>query len=144
MPLTVRTAGAGDVPALCRLVRQLTGEDSTPEQAAAALREIEANPICHLLVAEEDGEIVGSLHLVVAPNVTHGGRPWCVVENVIVDEVRRRRGIGRALMDRALEIAREAGCYKLFLGSNVKRADAHEFYRALGFHVHGPVFRVDL
>jgi len=56
----------------------------------------------------------------------------------------RRRGIGRALMDQAIGIARQAGCYKLFLGSNVKRADAHEFYRALGFHVHGPVFRMDL
>jgi GNAT superfamily N-acetyltransferase len=47
-------------------------------------------------------------------------------------------------MDQAIGIARQAGCYKLFLGSNVKRADAHEFYRALGFHVHGPVFRMDL
>jgi GNAT superfamily N-acetyltransferase len=144
MPLVVRDAAASDVETLCRLSSQLTGDETAPEQAAAALREIEASPICHLLVAEEDGEVVGSIHLVVAPNLTHGGRPWCVVENVIVDESRRRHGIGRALMDRALEIAREAGCYKLFLGSNVKRADAHEFYRALGFHVHGPVFRVDL
>jgi len=144
MPLIVRKAAVCDTGALCRLAEQLTGEEATPEQAEAAFREIEANPAFHLLVAVEDEEVVGSLYLVVASNVTHGGRPFGVVENVIVDEARRRRGIGRALMDEAIGIARQAGCYKLFLGSNVKRADAHEFYRALGFHVHGPVFRMDL
>ena len=144
MPLTIREAGVCDAEALCGLARQLTGEEATPQQTEAAVQAIETNPACHLLVAEEEGAVVGSLYLVVAPNVTHGARPWCVIENVIVEEGRRRRGIGRALMDRALELAREARCYKVFLGSNVKRADAHEFYRALGFHVHGPVFRVDL
>ena len=144
MALNIRKAQVGDTGALCRLIRQLAGEETTPAQAEAAIHEIEANPACRLLVAAEDGEVVGSLYLVVAPNLTHGGRPWSVIENMIVEESRRRRGIGRALMDQAMEIAREAGCYKMFLGSNVKRADAHEFYRALGFHVHGPVFRVDL
>lgn len=144
MALTVREATVCDTGALCRLARQLTGEETTPERTEVVLREIEGNAACRLLVAEEDGEVVGSLYLVMPPNVTHAGRPWSVIENVIVDEARRRRGIGRALMDRALHIARQGGCYKVFLGSNVKRSDAHEFYRAVGFHVHGPVFRVDL
>jgi GNAT superfamily N-acetyltransferase len=144
MALTIRAAEVADTGALCRLIQQLTGEETTPEQAEAAIQCIQGNPACSLLVAAEDGEVVGSLYLVVAPNLTHAGRPWCVIENMIVDQARRRRGIGRALMNSALEIARDAGCYKMFLGSNVKRADAHEFYRALGFHVHGPVFRMDL
>jgi GNAT superfamily N-acetyltransferase len=52
---------------------------------------------------------------------------------MVVNEAHRSRGIGQALLDRAAELAQEAGCYKIMLGSNKKRSDAHRFYRKAGY-----------
>ena len=56
----------------------------------------------------------------------------------------RRRGAGTALMRRAIEIAREAGCYKVNLISGNERTGAHDFYRSLGFEAIGQGFKAYL
>jgi GNAT superfamily N-acetyltransferase len=66
------------------------------------------------------------------------------VEDVVVDAAMAGRGYGEALMQRAIELARAAGCYKLVLTSNKARTDAHRFYRRLGFKATHEGFRIDL
>ena len=56
----------------------------------------------------------------------------------------RGQGIGAAMMREAQRLAAQAGCYKLALSSNLKRDDAHRFYRSLGFRQHGVSFWVDV
>jgi GNAT superfamily N-acetyltransferase len=56
----------------------------------------------------------------------------------------QRHGIGKAMMQFAVDRCREEGCYKLMLSSNAKREDAHAFYESLGFVRHGFSFRIDL
>jgi len=48
------------------------------------------------------------------------------------------------MMRHAMQCSRMAGCYKLVLSSNAKRARAHEFYEKLGFERHGYSFFVSL
>lgn len=86
----------------------------------------------HTLVADREGEVVGTLVVAVLPNLAHGGAPYAVVENVVVRESERGSGIGRSLMEEAVGIAREAGAYKLALCTNLQRKKAHDFYRSLG------------
>ena len=138
----VRVAGVDDLPALLRLVAQLHSGQGPPDERAgrAALEHILERPDHTLLVAEVDGEPAGTLHLVVAPNLTHDGKPWAIVENVVVDEPHRRRGVGRALMDEAMARARAAGCYKVQLLSAVER-DAAAFYESLGFEARALGYR---
>ena len=112
--VTVRDARPEDLPRLLELYRQLDpNADNTPPDEWQTLRpiveSITADPRQHLLVAEADGRIIGSLTLVVVLNLTHGGRPWAEVENVIVDEETRQTGAGQLLMDRAEAIAKETG-----------------------------------
>lgn len=95
-------------------------------------------------VAELDGEVVGTVDVLIAPNLTHHAQPWALVENVVVDERARRRGAGRELMLRAIELAREAGCYKVNLISGNNRGPAHAFYRSLGFEAIGHGFKTYL
>ena len=76
--------------------------------------------------------------------LAHHGAPSAVVESVCVDQSLRGRGIGRAMMVFALEQAAGRGCYKLTLSSNLRREDAHAFYRSLGFEQHGISFRTEL
>lgn len=74
---------------------------------------------------------------------TLGSRCAAVVEDVVVGEIDRGEGIGRAMMKFAFEKAREAGCYKIVLSSNLEREDAHRFYDAIGFRKHGFSFIVE-
>jgi ribosomal protein S18 acetylase RimI-like enzyme len=58
-----------------------------------------------------------------------------IIEDVIVDESMRRRGIGEALVRRALELAREAGADGVSLTSNPKREAANQLYQSMGFQL---------
>ena len=96
----------------------------------------------HLAIRE--GRIVGTWSQLTMDNLGHGGTPSAVVENVVVDAACRGIGIGKAMMREAMAIAREKGCYKLALTSNLRRTDAHRFYDQLGFERHGVSFLIDL
>jgi GNAT superfamily N-acetyltransferase len=148
MSVEVRAALPEDLPRLLDLYEQLAEgmghHPATAGQAAAALAEISAQgPGRTLLVALLDGWVAASLDLViVSPSLTHAGHPWAAVENVVVDAVARRRGVGRALMEEAIRRSREAGCHRVQLLSSNRRTEAHAFYRALGFETSAVGFRL--
>ncbi len=151
MSLQIRNAARNDLPRLIQLLAQLSldeqREDLTepaPTAYGAALDEILADPSQKLLVAVEDELIVGMAAFIRVANLSHVGRPWALVEDVVVDASHRGKGYGEALLRRAIELAREGGCYKLVLTSNKARTDAHRFYRRLGFNATHEGFRIDL
>ncbi len=146
----VRAATENDIPRILELYRQLAIStapvelDQKPslEDYRRVFGQISAVSGLELLVAEEEGEVAGSLVLFIAPNLSHGGLPWALVENVIVDQKYRRQGIGKLLMDYAIARAKEAGCYRIGLSSDKKRQEAHHFYRSLGFEASSHGFRL--
>lgn len=147
---SVREATEADLPRLVALLAQLSLDGQReelgpplPEAYRAAFRAIEADANQRLYVLEAAGEIVGSLVLVIVPNLSHQGRPYAIVENVIVDAERRSAGYGELLMRQAMAEAEQAGCYKLALTSNKERAGAHRFYRRLGLEARHEGFRTD-
>lgn len=135
MAPTIREARLDDLDALLPLLAQLNPDDPPTDREEA--REVwerslgDRHPVW--IVAESDGALVGACCVVLVPNLTRGLRPFGVVENVIVDEKCRRRGIASRLLARAREMAESAGCYKLVLMSNRKRTEAHPLYRKAGF-----------
>lgn len=147
----IRTATRDDLPRLIELLAQLSLDDpredlGSPRPAAydAALDEVLNDPRQTLLVAEAGGAVVGMTCYIQVPNLSHVGRPYAIVEDVVVDAAHRGKGYGEALMRRALELAREGGCYKLVFTSNKARTDAHRFYQRLGFKATHEGFRMDL
>ena len=143
---TIRPAGEADIPILQKLYRQLALNpddhdfESSAEGALQAFHEIKAVPDYHLLVAEEEGAVVGTATLVVLPGIARKARRWAVIEYVVVDEKHRSKGIGQALMEYMAEMAREAGCYDVMLSSNKLRKDAHRFYERLGYRASHEAF----
>lgn len=97
-----------------------------------------------LLAIDADGAVVATLTLFILPLLSHRGQPEAVVESVAVHPQAQGRGVGRALMQQAMQIARAHRCYKLALSSNVRRTRAHAFYDRLGFERHGVSFVVRL
>ena len=88
----------------------------------------------HIIVAEEDGEIVSSCVCVIIPNLTHGQQPYAVVENVITDEAHRKKGLAAACMDYAKRIAARENCYKLMLLTGSKEEGTLRFYERAGYN----------
>jgi N-acetylglutamate synthase-like GNAT family acetyltransferase len=139
--VTVRDATGDDLPVILALLDQLREGSSQADRPSeelgerhhVALTSISNSPDLWLLVAEVEGQVVGTCGLAFIPNISHGGRPWCVLENMVVDESQRGSGAGTALVEHALALARERDCYKLSLTSNHKRAAAHSFYESRGF-----------
>jgi GNAT superfamily N-acetyltransferase len=86
-----------------------------------------------LVVAELDGEVVGTLQITFIPSLTHQGGERAQVEGVRIDARQRGRGLGRSLLGWAVEQARDRGCRMVQLTSDKRRPDALRFYQSLGF-----------
>jgi GNAT superfamily N-acetyltransferase len=129
---TVRAAVAADLPALRALYRQLYPELDPPDGAAVdgAWAATLATPGRTVLVGVIHDRVVGTADLTVLANAARDGRPYLLVENVVVGEAHRRSGIGRALLDAARDHGEAAGCYKLQLSADEPAAFA--FYEAAG------------
>ena len=150
MKISIREAKKSDLKRLVELMERLTITTSEAEAGGASslaeyeniFEKIESDPNHHLIVAEIDGHIVGSADLVTVPNLSHRGLPWAVMENVIVDESMRRKGVASALVKRLVELAKRSGCYKIGLSSSRKRPAAHAMYESLGFKQYGLGYRI--
>ncbi len=148
--VTIRPATAADVPRIVELVDGMTitsstlqeGRQPTPQSYLDAFAEIEAATGIDLLVAEEAGQTVGTVVLIIVPSLSHGGLPWAKIEHMVVVDHLRGRGIGRQLMEYAVDRARQAGCYKIELTSDNRRPEAHRFYGSLGFEAAAAGFRL--
>lgn len=130
---TIRRAAAQDAPAIERLYRELVSDPHVhvdPGQVAA-LSESSTNV---LLVAEADGVICATALLTLCADVMYRTQPFGVVENVIVAELMRGRGIGHSLLARVEQMAVAADCTKLMLLSAASRQDAHVFFQQCGFN----------
>ena len=135
----IRDATVSDLPAVLRILAESGidgGQSFTLEEAREHFARIQ-RPGFRLLVAQVEGEVVGTYVLAIMEKLGKRGTPAGVVEDVAVLPSRHGQGIGRAMMEHARDACRAAGCYKLALSSNVKREDAHRFYDSLGFERHG-------
>ena len=128
------------VDAIARLLPQLSRSASAP--SAEQLVEIATSSATCLLVARVDGVIVGSLTLAVF-RIPTGVRAW--IEDVVVDEAARGQGVGEALNQEALHIAKQLGAITVDLTSRPSRAAANRLYQRLGFTPRDTnVYRFDL
>lgn len=107
------------------------------ERYVAAFGDIEADPNNELIIAEQDGAVVGTLQITYAPNLTHKGAMRATIEGVRVTPSLRSSGIGTRMLNWAIDRCRSRGCGLVQLTSDLVRGDAIEFYRGLGFkHTH--------
>lgn len=99
------------------------------------LDKFERDENMHLLVIEEDGKCVSSVQMAIIENLTHNVRPFAVIENVVTHIDYRNKGYASALLERASEIAKERGCYKVFLETGSNRDSTLNFYKNNGFAI---------
>ena len=102
---------------------------------ANLLEKFEKDDNIHLLVVEEDGKVVSSVHMTIIENLTHNVRPYAVIENVVTHVNYRNKGYASALLEKASEVAKEHRCYKVFLETGSNKESTLNFYRNNGFAI---------
>jgi GNAT superfamily N-acetyltransferase len=144
-PASVQLRGVreGDFADASRLVAEMGAHRSPlPDRMEAverAYREIVKRPMDASLVAEEAGTAVGICTVEVRGTLRCEG-PEAWIPELVVSEPFRGRGIGRALLERALTAARELGAVRAVLESGAQRKTAQSLYRSFGFEGAGSVF----
>ena len=114
--------------------------DLDEDNAKLVLKKIRSNQNHVIMVAELDGQIVGSITLLIEPKFIHQGGLVGHIEDVVVRSELQSKGIGEQLVNAALEYAKNHGCYKTILDcdDNIK-----PFYEKIGFKRNSNAMRFD-
>lgn len=116
---------------MAELARQL-GYESSADEIAGRMAQMSGSPEHAVFVAESaDGKILGWIGLCILRMVEADAR--VEVSGLVVDERVRSQGIGRLLLGRGEQWAREKGCRQIGLRTNVIRERAHAFYERQGY-----------
>ena len=90
----------------------------------------------------ENGEKIGRCFIYLIYNDLHD-KPYALLEDVFIEERYRGKGYGKLLVQEAIKLAKELGCYKIIATSRFERENVHKFYEGLGFKKWGFEFRID-
>ena len=131
MIYTLERVTLEDLEAFVRLMPQLT--DHSPPPTPEALNKMMESADTHIFLArypDLQGQIVGTATLATfqSPTGVHG---W--IEDVVVDQGFRHKGIGKALMEACIQKAQALGLHEVNLTSNPSRQDANKLYQSMGF-----------
>lgn len=132
--MMIREITADDYDGLMTLYLHLHETEIPPfDTAKDVWDKILADENYHIIVAEEDGNIVSSCTVVIVPNLTRGPRPYARVENVVTHADYRGKGLATACLNRAKEIAVQSGCYNIALLTGSKNESTLKFYENAGY-----------
>lgn len=109
-----------------------TVSDMTNEQFYKHIQEI--NNMGQIIIGVEDETIVCSGTIIIEPKIIHGGRPAGHIEDIVVLEKWRNKGIAKELLNQLKKIAIEQKCYKIILDCNNRLVN---FYENSGFSKKG-------
>lgn len=131
----VLKAGAGDYDAVMQLYAELHAHDLPlpHERGQTVWQHILSADNLHLFLLWQQQQALASTYLNIIPNLTRGGAPYAVIENVVTAATHRGQGIGQLIMQHTLDAAWQAGCYKVMLLTGSSNPATHGFYRRCGF-----------
>ncbi|WP_324790124.1 GNAT family N-acetyltransferase [Streptomyces sp. H51] len=147
--LAIRPATADDVPAIVAMLADdpLGARRESPDDLSpylAALDRLTSDPHQHLVVAEHEGRVVGTLQLTIVPGLSRRGATRSIIEAVRVHADERGSGLGTLLIEWAIDRSRRLDCQLVQLTSDRTRSDAHRFYERLGFEPSHLGFKLQL
>ncbi|MDP3945315.1 MAG: GNAT family N-acetyltransferase [Lutibacter sp.] len=135
-----RKATKNDVPYIIKLMAndkfgklRENYQEPLPESYYEAFDIINSDPNQELMVAENDAEIMGTFQLTFIPYLSYQGRLRAQIENVFVREDLTGQGIGKKMLEWAIESAKSRNAHLLQLTSDKQRPRAIKFYEDLGF-----------
>lgn len=118
----------------CALLDQLTTTNPnaiTEEMFLQRLELINKNPFHKIFVAKDKNKIIGTVAVFIEPKFIHHLSLVAYIEDVVVDNIYRNFGVGKMLVQKALEFANKYNCYEVML--NCSDQYLKFFYEKFGF-----------
>ena len=142
--LTIRPATCADLPQLLALYPHLDPADRIPtlEIAERRFEKFKRYPGSEIFIGLTESRVVTSCTLIVIPNLTRGGQPYGLIENVVTHEDFRGRGLGKKILKAAVDAAWRQDCYKVMLMTGSKKPSTLAFYASAGFEQNKTGFQV--
>lgn len=144
--IIIREADKNDLKKVLELYKAINEENEIIdyELSEKILNLMKIYPYHKLFVVENEISIIGTFVLTIIDYIAHGAKKAGLLEDVIVSPEMRSKGIGKKILEYAIEECRKHNCYKIALSSNIKRERAHKFYEKNGFKIHGYSFWTDI
>ncbi len=137
--MMIRELNKSELSILLELYQHLRAADDplpSQDEIEEIWNIIQHNPNLKYFGVFVDDVLVSSCTLSIIPNLTRGGRPYGVIENVVTHTDFRRQGHGRRVLKIALANAWSCGCYKVMLLTGQKNEGTYRFYESAGFDRH--------
>ena len=128
-----RKSTAADCRAIYDLICDMESTALTYDKFTAIYMEQQKSASYYCLIYEADGKVCGALNLRFEEQLHHAARIAEIMEFAIAPGC-RSRGIGKAMLAKAIEIAKTHGCVQLEVACNQLRHDTHRFYQREGMH----------
>lgn len=132
----VRRAQPGDAAQVAALLTELGYPANPVEQVRQRLAMWAREKTSLALVADRDGQVLGTVAITAIPYLEHDGR-WARIVALVVSPACRGQGIGRQLVGAAEKAASELGCTTMEVTSARSRTESHPFYQNLGYQEWG-------
>ncbi len=132
--MIIREMITDDIPQLAQLYKQFWAEESCVAAMYTKFNKFQENGSHILLSAVENNQLIGSVMGVVCGELYGECNPFMVLENMIVDQRYRNKGIGRALNAELEKRAEKIKCTQIILVTETNRSDACEFYKTVGYN----------
>ncbi|MGE4268608.1 MAG: GNAT family N-acetyltransferase [Deferribacterales bacterium] len=135
--MEISKAELKDIPALCELLGILFMQeaDFTPDadKQAEGLKQIISDPSAGFIVkAEDNGKILGMVNILYTVSTFLGGRAAILEDMVVLPEMRGKE-VGSLIIQKAEELAKEAGCMRITLLTDSDNTGGQRFYRRQGY-----------
>ncbi len=133
--MKIRALKKDDLDKLLELYRQLNDDDPGIEKDLADsiwIQTIESKLISYIGLFTED-QLVSVCQMLIVPNLTRGGLPYCLIENVVTHKNHRNNGYGKEILKHTIDLAWSQKCYKVMLMSGRKEESVKLFYKSAGF-----------
>jgi len=135
--MEITTAISSDIPQLCLLLDQLFAQEAEfkPDhqaQSRGLSAIIDNAEIGDIIVAHDAGQIIGMVNLLYTVSTALGARV-AILEDMVISDNYRNRGVGSKLLKYVQEFAKSQGCQRVTLLTDDDNVGAHHFYERHGF-----------
>ena len=142
--ISIRDMIFEDIPRLSEIYRQFWNEPSDIVKMQAMFQKLKKDDTYIFLSAVVNGHLIGTVMGIVCDELYGSCRPFLLIENLIVDQAHRRKGVAKALLAELENRAKVRHCHQMILVTEANREDACAFYKANGFQLNNAGFKKKL
>jgi len=133
MEIEIRKIQMEDLSGMAYLYKGLWNEESNLECMKFLFGKIKSNQDYFILNAFSNGKIIGTILGIVCYSLYGDCKPFLVVEDFIIDDNFKRKGIGRKLLHAIENEGKARGCNQVILVTDFERKDTQRFYESCGY-----------